>query len=96
MTKALNDLILLQEKLKILLEQYEFLIEENEVLSKNLNSLYLKYQQKCDEYERIEKEYTDLKQLKTFVGSIEDKRGAKRKINTLIKEIDRCIVELND
>lgn len=96
MSKVLNDLNLLQDKLENLIERYDFLVEENEVLSSNLNNLHHKYQRKCNELDFVKEQYQDLKQIKTFVGSIDDKRMAKRRINTLIKEIDRCITSLND
>ena len=51
MSKVLNDLNLLQDKLENLIERYDFLVEENEVLSSNLNNLHHKYQRKCNELE---------------------------------------------
>ena len=53
-------------------------------------------QEKVKELELLESKYSQLKSNKTFEGSIEDKRETKKKINALIREIDKCIVQLND
>ncbi|MGB0837068.1 MAG: hypothetical protein ACPGRE_03145 [Flavobacteriaceae bacterium] len=96
MTKVLNDFKIMTEKLDVLIERYEFLVQENEILSKNYNLMFLKYQEKVKELELLESKYSQLKSNKTFEGSIEDKRETKKKINALIREIDKCIVQLND
>jgi hypothetical protein len=96
MAKVLNNLDLLENKLKVLLERYEFLLEENRVLSKSYNTLFQNYQKRGTELELREKQFESLKLSKTFEGSIEDKRNTKRKINHLIREIDKCIIQLDE
>ena len=44
----------------------------------------------------LEKKYESLRVANTIVGSKEDKHATKLKINTLIREIDKCIVQLSD
>mgnify|MGYP000975913712 FL=1 len=44
----------------------------------------------------LEKKYESLRLANTIVGSKEDKHATKLKINTLIREIDKCIIELQE
>ena len=48
------------------------------------------------EIERLKSEANSLKMANSFLGSEENKRDTKRKINSLIKEIDYCIAQLSD
>ncbi|MCX7550438.1 hypothetical protein [Xanthomarina sp. F2636L] len=43
-----------------------------------------------------EEKYEALKIANTMLGSDENKRETKLKINTLIREIDHCIAQLSD
>ena len=87
---------LLEKKLSKLLNQYnemqqynKRLIEQNSILKQKVND---QHQQLND----LEKEYDSLRVANAMVGSKEDKHITKLKINTLIREIDKCIVELSD
>ncbi|WP_196893897.1 hypothetical protein [Aureivirga marina] len=87
---------LLEDKLENLLERYEFLSEENEFLHRQvavLNNQLLEMKLLMKEKEA---EYNSLKIAKTIGGSNEDATETKLKINALIKEVDKCIIELNE
>ena len=87
---------LVEDKLKILLENYTFLKEENELLLQKITSLEHKLVKEKQQVLAIEKNYQSLKIAKTIEGSNEDRRETKLKINALIREIDACIVQLSD
>ena len=95
MNKPLEAIHLLEDKLKNLLSNYEFLKNENEILLQNASM----YQQKLIEQQQLiegqQQQYQLLKIAKTIEGSKENTRETKLKINTLIREIDKCIIQLN-
>ncbi|CAI8355696.1 MAG: Uncharacterised protein [Polaribacter sp. SA4-10] len=95
MSIPLEAIHLLEDKLKNLFSNYEFLKNENEILLQNATM----YQQKLLEQQQLiegqQKQYHLLKIAKTIEGSKENTRETKLKINTLIREIDKCIIQLN-
>jgi hypothetical protein len=95
MDNALEVILLLEEKLKKLLSNYEFLKNENEILLQNVNSLQHQVLEKEQFIENQKKEYDLLKIAKTINGSNTYTKDTKLKINALIREIDKCIIELN-
>lgn len=78
------------------------LYQKNTQLQKHNSDLLIELRQKKDELKAKSNEITSLKnelqQLKTanaLLGSNENKRETKLKINSLIREIDYCIVQLS-
>lgn len=69
--------------------KYENLLHENKGLQQEVAS-------KQRKIEDLENQYESLRIARTMVGSKEDKHMTKLKINALIREIDKCIVELSD
>lgn len=53
-------------------------------------------QKQSGEIEAIKSAYDSLKLANTLLGSDENKRDTKLKINSLIREIDYCIAQLAD
>jgi hypothetical protein len=95
MSIKLESVDLLEGKLSMLVERYVFLKEENDILlSKidNLQSMISLYEEKLT---NEKEEYRLLKIAKTIEGSTKDSRETKNKINALVREIDKCIVKLN-
>jgi len=86
---------LLEDKLKNMLSVYEFLKEENEVLLQNTALLQRKLEEKQQFTAQLQEQYGLLKIAKTITGSSEDTKATKLKINALIREIDKCIIQLN-
>ena len=95
MSNLVEAIHLLEDKLKKILTNYEFLQEENQALLQNNTKLQLSLQEKQQQLERQMEEYQLLKVAKTIEGSKENTRDTKLKINALIREIDKCIVQLN-
>ena len=96
MSITLEAIHLLEDKLQILLSNYEFLKEENDILLQSST----KFQQKIAEQEQLivdQKTAYDLLEIaKTIDGSGTNTRDTKFKINTLIREIDKCIIQLQE
>lgn len=95
MSNPLKAVHLLEDKLKNLLSNYEFLKEENKVLLQNNAELQVLLQEKEKQLEEQQKQFNLLKVAKTIEGSNENTRETKLKINALVREIDKCITLLN-
>ena len=96
MQKISQVVNLVEDKLKVLLENYNFLQEENEFLRAKLSILENQLTAEKQLSKQLENEYQVLKIAKTIEGSREDRKETKLKINALIREIDTCIVQLSD
>lgn len=96
MSNTLEAIHLLEDTLKSLLFNYNFLKKENDLLLKSNTTL----QQEVLEKEQLlatQKESLDLLKIaKTIEGSSENTRETKLKINALIREIDKCIIQLQE
>lgn len=86
----------LEAKLSKLLGQYAILQQENLKLVQHKNNLQQQLSKQQEVIGELERKYESLRVANTIVGSKEDKHATKLKINTLIREIDKCIVQLSD
>jgi AAA+ ATPase superfamily predicted ATPase len=93
MTNTLEAIHLLEVKLKIILSNYDFLKNENRILLQNNTTLQHQLLEKEQKLANQKKEFDILKIAKTIEGSGTD---TKLKINSLIREIDKCIVQLQE
>lgn len=86
----------LENKISKILHKQEVLKQTNVRLSNEL----LQYQQQVlslqDEISSWAEKYDSLKIANSFLGSDENKRDTKLKINTLIRDIDNCITQLSE
>ncbi len=96
MSNTLEAIQFLESSLKKLISNYEFLKKENEILLQNNSKL----QKEIAEYQQLldnqKQEYQILKIAKTIEGSETNIKDTKLKINSLIREIDKCIVQLQE
>lgn len=95
MDNALETILLLEKKIKNLLSNYEFLKRENDILLQNVNSLQHQVLEKEQLLVKLNEKHDLLKVAKTISGSNIDTKDTKLKINALIREIDKCILALN-
>ena len=96
MKTILEKVDLLEDKLTKLILKQEQLLEENKSLSGRVVSLEKNLSEKESFIKDLEDKYQSLKVANAMVGSKEDKHLTKIKINTLIREIDKCIVQLSE
>ncbi|RCS27079.1 hypothetical protein DUT90_08175 [Polaribacter sp. WD7] len=96
MSNTIEAIHLLEVKLQNLLSNYEFLKKENDILLRETTSLRHQLLEKEQLLSNQKKEYDLLKIAKTIEGSSTNTRETKLKINTLIREIDKCIIQLNE
>ena len=86
----------LETKLSYVLERHTILRQENKKLQQFNNNLEQQISMQQEIIDDLERKYESLRVANTMVGSKEDKHATKLKINTLIREIDKCIVQLSD
>jgi phage shock protein A len=86
----------LEESLKKLLQKIAFLEQKISSLDQELSTASVIINNKSDEIEVLQKQNETLKIAKSLLGSDENKRDTKLKINSLIREIDYCIAQLAD
>jgi len=96
MGNTIEVIHLLEDKLKNLLSNYEFLRKENELLLQRTTKLQHQLIESQQLLAKQKKEFDLLKIAKTIDGSRENTRDTKLKINTLIREIDKCIYQLQE
>ncbi|MFY0604260.1 MAG: hypothetical protein JXQ93_09935 [Flavobacteriaceae bacterium] len=96
MSNTIKAIHLLEDKLQNLLSNYEFLIKENEVLLQNNNKLQHQLLENQQLLEEQQKQFKLLKIAKTIEGSSDSTKNTKLKINALVREIDKCIIQLNE
>tara|TARA_B100000780_G_scaffold1338_1_gene1136 strand:+ start:13 stop:300 length:288 start_codon:yes stop_codon:yes gene_type:complete len=94
MSRSIDNIVLLESNVNKLKSLIVKLKTEN---SKIVNELNLKDEslvKKSDELKDWKEKYRSLKMANTFLGS-NDKSLTKLKINNLIKELDKCILNLS-
>ena len=96
MNDTIEAIHLLEEKLGNLFSNYIFLIKENVILLQNVSNLQRQLLEKEQLLEQQKQEFNLLKIAKTITGSNQSTRDTKLKINALIREIDKCIVQLSE
>ncbi|MCF6351020.1 MAG: hypothetical protein L3J23_08355 [Flavobacteriaceae bacterium] len=87
---------LLENKLTRLIIKQEQLLEDNRLLKQTEQLLTRKISEQDNFIKGLNKKNDSLKVANAIVGSKEDKHLTKIKINTLIREIDKCIIQLSE
>ena len=86
----------LENKISKVLHKQEVLKQTNAKLSDELALYQQKIIQQQEELTSWIEKYESLKIANSMLGSDENKRETKLKINTLIKDIDHCIAQLSE
>lgn len=86
----------LEKSLQKLAKRYDGLLQENEMLSKQISLSQNTEKQYEHKLKLMEAELSSLKVAHGMVQNKEEVSLAKAKISTLVREIDRCIVMLNE
>lgn len=86
----------LEYKLKQLLRKMEVLEKRNRELESKLSESAMANGSQLEEIMMLKKQNETLKMANSLLGSDDNKRETKLKINSLIREIDYCIAQLSD
>ena len=79
-----------------LVSKLENLENESKKLTHDIEKAALIIDNQSKEIERLKNQYNSLKIANSLLGSDENKKDTKLKINSLIREIDYCIAQLSN
>ncbi|MDT0644782.1 hypothetical protein RM553_18220 [Zunongwangia sp. F363] len=86
----------LENRISKLLHKYEVLKQMRDSLQEELTSVKSENNQLKKELQGSVERVQTLKAANAMLGSNDYKKETKLKINSLIREIDQCIVQLSD
>jgi transcriptional antiterminator len=86
----------LENRISKMLHKLEVLKQSNVKLNQELSVSEQKIAEQEKELLNWEERYESLKVASSMLGSEENKRETKLKINALVREIDHCIVQLSE
>lgn len=86
----------LEQNANQIIDQIGLLQKENGALKREIINLKTQNKDQLLLLEDKQAEFDSLKIASSMLGSNEDKRASKLKINALIKEINDCIASLSD
>ena len=86
----------LESKLEKLLAKIDGLEKTSRAMQQELNQAAMVMQKQSTEIEALKAQHESLKIANSLLGSEENKKDTKLKINSLIREIDYCIAQLSD
>ena len=96
MSEIVEIIDTLEARLKKLLTKIDQLEQTSINLSQELQKSTSIIENQSQEIDTLKKNYDSLKIANSLLGSEENKRDTKLKINSLIREIDYCIAQLSD
>ena len=85
-----------ENKVEKLFVKMKSLEKNNQDLKNELTETASLIQTQSREIEALKTQYETLKIANSLLGSDDNKRDTKLKINSLIREIDYCIAQLSD
>jgi chromosome segregation ATPase len=86
----------LESNIEKLFSKIDTLEKNNTILNRELNDSAQTIINQSTEIELLKSQYNSIKMANSLLGSEENKRDTKLKINSLIREIDYCISQLSD
>lgn len=93
--QGLEELIILNKKIDELLERYSGLKAKNSDLKDEIEILKRDLQVKNEKIKDLEDKYERLKITGALMGEGRNAAEARKRINELVREIDRCVALLN-
>ena len=96
MSKIEDIVDALENKISKVLHKQEVLRKTNAILSEQLEQQQQKLLEQQEELVSWAEKYDTLKIANSMLGSDENKRETKLKINALIRDIDHCIGQLSE
>jgi len=90
-----DDLVFLNRKIDELIKSYKTLKEQNKDLKTRAEALEKDLEEREVMLKELEKKYDRIKLTGALIGEGGNATEAKRKINDLVREIDKCIALLD-
>jgi chromosome segregation ATPase len=86
----------LESNIEKLFSKIATLEKNNTILNREITDSAETIKNQSLEIELLKSQYNSIKMANSLLGSEENKRETKLKINSLIREIDYCIAQLSD
>jgi len=86
----------LESNIEKLFSKIATLEKNNTILNREISDSAQTIKNQPTEIELLKSQYNSIKMANSLLGSEENKRDTKLKINSLIREIDYCIAQLSD
>ena len=96
MSEIIDIVDSLENKVRKLLQKMQSLEKQNQDLESELTKSVAIVQKQSQEINALKGQFDTLKVANSLLGSDENKKETKLKINSLIREIDYCIAQLSD
>jgi hypothetical protein len=96
MSKFVEIVANLEVNVGKLLQNKIILDQENQKLLDKITALEVKNANQAESIMQLKKDNDNLKMANSLLGSNENKRDTKLKINSLIRDIDTCIAQLSE
>lgn len=90
-----DELVFLNRKIDELIKSYKTLKEQNSDLKARAEALERELEEREAALKELEKKYDRIKLTGALIGDGGNATEAKRKINDLVREIDKCIALLD-
>lgn len=91
-----EELVLLKLRVNELISHFERSTDELQRVRSENQRLSYELREKEIKFEELEREYNRLKLSGAILGDGENSLEAKKRINSLVREIDNCIALLNN
>lgn len=95
MSELIEIIDSLEVKFLKLTQKLENLRESNRKLSNDLEQAQILLENQDKAYQELLSKYESLRLANSLLGSDDNKRDTKLKINSIIREIDLCIAQLS-
>lgn len=86
---------LLEERISILINRYKMLKDKYSKLEEENRRLSDELEESNNSYSDLESKFNIFRLAMSVSGQTEDKTEAKRRINQIVRDIDKCIALLN-
>lgn len=96
MSEIVEIIDTLEGRLQKLFNKIDHLEQASSLLKEELQKATTLIQKQTTDLDVLKKQYESLKITNSLLGSEENKRDTKLKINSLVREIDYCIAQLSD
>jgi chromosome segregation ATPase len=96
MSEFVEIIKILENNIDKLFSRLDTLEKNNTILNRELNDSTQTIKNQSIEIENLKAQYNSIKMANSLLGSEENKRDTKLKINSLIRDIDHCIAQLSD
>lgn len=96
MSEVAKIVTILESRLQNVFSKIDELENNTSKLKQELADAMVIIKNQSDEIDSLTNQYNNLKLASSFLGSDDNKKETKLKINSLIREIDYCIAQLSD